>query len=102
VLVGDNIRDVVSAIETSKKIVGKIRQNLVYAFMYNVVLIPVAAMGLLYPALAGRPCDGSKLCVSNSKLACASALERKKVEQLQQILNNQRHFFYRHNLNDCS
>lgn len=66
---GDNIRDVVSAIETSKKIVGKIRQNLVYAFMYNVVLIPVAAMGLLYPALAGLAMAASSVSVTASSLA---------------------------------
>jgi P-type Cu+ transporter len=66
---GDNIRDVVSAIETSKKIVGKIRQNLVYAFMYNVVLMPVAAMGLLYPALAGLAMAASSVSVTASSLA---------------------------------
>jgi cation transport ATPase len=77
---GDNIRDVVSAIETSKKIVGKIRQNLVYAFMYNVVLIPVAAMGLLYPALAGLAMAASSVSVTASSLALRQWNPRKSQE----------------------
>ena len=77
---GDNIRDVVSTIETSKKIVGKIRQNLVYAFMYNVVLIPVAAMGLLYPALAGLAMAASSVSVTASSLALRQWNPRKSQE----------------------
>ena len=77
---GDNIRDVVSAIETSKKIVGKIRQNLVYAFMYNVVLIPVAAMGLLYPALAGLAMAASSVSGTASSLALRQWNPRKSQE----------------------
>jgi Cu+-exporting ATPase len=53
VLIHDNLISVVSAIEISKKTITKIKQNLVYAFMYNIALVPVAAIGLLYPALAG-------------------------------------------------
>jgi Cu+-exporting ATPase len=59
----------VSAIEISRKIIGKIKQNLVYAFMYNVVLIPVAAMDLLYPALAGLAMAASSMSVTASSLA---------------------------------
>jgi len=47
-LVGGDPRLVVSAIRLSRQTVRVIRQNLVWAFGYNVVLIPVA-MGLLYP-----------------------------------------------------
>jgi P-type Cu+ transporter len=50
VLIRDDIRDVVVAVEIAKKTVSKIKQNLIYAFMYNVILIPVAGAGLLYPA----------------------------------------------------
>ena len=47
-LVGGDPRLVVSAIELSRRTVRVIRQNLFWAFAYNVVLIPVA-MGVLYP-----------------------------------------------------
>ncbi len=48
VLVKSDVRDVASAIDLSKYTVSKIKQNLLWAFGYNVVLIPVAA-GALYP-----------------------------------------------------
>ena len=69
VLVRNDISDVVAAIEIAKKTVGKIRQNLAYAFLYNVVLIPVAAMGFLYPALAGLAMAASSVSVTASSLA---------------------------------
>jgi Cu+-exporting ATPase len=48
VLVRDNLMDVVAAIELSRKVMSRIKQNLFWAFAYNTALIPVAA-GLLYP-----------------------------------------------------
>jgi len=48
VLVHDDLHTVVTAIELSRKTMRTIRQNLFWAFAYNVVGIPVAA-GLLYP-----------------------------------------------------
>ena len=47
-LIGADLRTIVTAIALSRKTVGVIRQGLVWAFGYNVLLIPVA-MGLLYP-----------------------------------------------------
>lgn len=69
ILVRDDIRDVVIAIEIAKKTVGKIKQNLTYAFMYNAILIPVAAIGFLYPALAGIAMAASSVSVTMSSLA---------------------------------
>ncbi|MEP6638574.1 MAG: heavy metal translocating P-type ATPase [Chloroflexota bacterium] len=48
-LVGGDPRSVVDAIDLSRATMSVIRQNLFWAFAYNVVLIPVA-MGALYPA----------------------------------------------------
>ena len=48
VLVKNDLRDVVKAIKLSEYTLKKIKQNLFWAFVYNVVSIPVAA-GLLYP-----------------------------------------------------
>jgi len=48
ILVRNDPRDVVVAIQLSRKTVRKIKENLFWAFIYNVALIPVAA-GALYP-----------------------------------------------------
>ncbi|MBS3053508.1 MAG: heavy metal translocating P-type ATPase [Candidatus Aenigmarchaeota archaeon] len=48
VLIKNDLRDVVGAIKLSKKTVRKMKENLFWAFVYNVALIPVAA-GMLYP-----------------------------------------------------
>lgn len=68
VLIRDDLTDVVSAIEISKKTMNKIRQNLFYAFVYNVTLVPLAGLGLLYPALAGLAMAASSVSVTTSSL----------------------------------
>jgi P-type Cu+ transporter len=49
VLMSGDLRGVVNAVDVSRRTMGNIRQNLGWAFGYNVALIPVAA-GVLYPA----------------------------------------------------
>ena len=56
-LMGGNVGSVITAINLSRQTIKTIRQNLFWAFFYNVLLIPVAA-GVLYPvfdALGGVP-----------------------------------------------
>jgi Cu+-exporting ATPase len=49
VLIRDDLLDAVAAIQLSKKVMGRIKGNIFWAFAYNVALIPVAA-GILYPS----------------------------------------------------
>jgi Cu+-exporting ATPase len=48
VLIKNDIMDALAGIQLSKKVMGRIKENLFWAFAYNTVLIPVAA-GVLYP-----------------------------------------------------
>jgi P-type Cu+ transporter len=50
ILIKDDIRDVVTAVDLGKKTVSKIKQNLFWAFAYNTGLIPIAG-GILVPFL---------------------------------------------------
>ena len=50
ILIKNDIRDVITALELGKKTVSKIKQNLFWAFAYNTGLIPIAA-GALVPIL---------------------------------------------------
>ena len=50
VLIKNDLRDVVTSIDLSRKTVRKMKENLFWAFIYNVGLIPIAA-GILYPFL---------------------------------------------------
>jgi Cu+-exporting ATPase len=52
VLLGDNPRQVVDSIELAKATFGKIKQNLGWAFAYNLIGIPIAA-GALLPFTVG-------------------------------------------------
>jgi Cu+-exporting ATPase len=51
VLIRDDIRDVVVALEVARATMNKVKQNLFWAFVYNTLGIPLAA-GLLYPFIA--------------------------------------------------
>jgi P-type Cu+ transporter len=78
VLIRDDIFDIVSAIEIARKTVSKIKQNLLYAFIYNVILIPIAAIGLLYPAIGGMAMAASSVSVTLSSLALKKWIPKSK------------------------
>ena len=64
---GDPLR-VVDALDISKRTVRKIRQNLFWAFAYNVAGIPLAALGLLNPVVAGAAMAFSSVSVISNAL----------------------------------
>ena len=67
-LMQNSICHVADAIDLSKKTLGKVRQNLFFAFIYNVIGIPLAAFGLLNPIIAAAAMAASSLCVVGNSL----------------------------------
>jgi Cu+-exporting ATPase len=59
---------VTAALEVSGRTVSKIRQNLFWAFFYNVAGIPLAAMGFLNPVVAGAAMAMSSVSVMSNAL----------------------------------
>jgi P-type Cu+ transporter len=59
---------VADAIDISRRTYNKIRQNLFWAFIYNLIGIPLAAFGILNPVFAGAAMAMSSVCVISNAL----------------------------------
>lgn len=75
VLIQNNILDIVSAIKLSKKTIKTIKENLFWAFFYNVIGIPLAA-GVLYPFFGIKlsPMFGAFAMSLSSVFVCLNSL----------------------------
>ena len=63
ILIRNDVRDVENAIRLSRATMRKIKQNLFWAFIYNSIGIPIAALGFMNPMVAGAAMALSSLSV---------------------------------------
>jgi Cu+-exporting ATPase len=81
VLIKDDLLDAVAAIQLSKKVISRIKQNIFWAFAYNAALIPLAA-GILYPffGITFRPeLAGLAMAMSSVTVVSLSLLLKKYI-----------------------
>lgn len=87
VLMKDDLLDAVAAVQLSRKVMQRIKQNLFWAFAYNTALIPVAA-GVLYPVLgiAFKPeFAGFAMAMSSVTVLTLSLLLKRYIPPVKQV-----------------
>ena len=72
VLMRSDPADVATAVALSKAVIGNIKMNLFWAFFYNALGIPVAALGLLNPMIGAAAMSFSSVCVVSNALRLRS------------------------------
>ncbi len=68
ILLNDDLRNILIFKQISKKVDKTIKQNLFWAFIYNVIGIPLAALGLLNPIFAALAMSMSSVSVITNSL----------------------------------
>ncbi len=68
-LMNGDLNSIVTAIKLSKKTMEKIKQNLFWAFIYNIIGIPFAFLGMLNPIIAGGAMAFSSVSVVTNSLS---------------------------------
>ena len=68
-LMRGDLREIAAAIQLSQRTMGKIKQNLFWAFFYNSLGIPFAALGFLNPMIAGAAMAFSSVSVVSNSLS---------------------------------
>jgi len=90
VLVKSDLLDSVAAVQLSKKVMSRIKQNLFWAFAYNTALIPVAA-GMLYPffGVTFRPeFAGLAMALSSVTVVSLSLLLKRYIPPAKEVKTN--------------
>ncbi len=73
VLLGNSLLPVADALETSRRAMGIVRQNLTWAIGYNLLAVPLAATGMLAPWMAALGMSASSLLVTGNALRLGRA-----------------------------
>ncbi len=80
VIMKDNLNDIVKAKNISLATIKNIRQNLFYAFIYNIILIPIAAGVFSFAGITISPMLGASAMALSSVSVVLNALRLKKIK----------------------